>query len=79
MYVLGAQDGRTPLHYAASYGDSATAEMLLDRGASIDAVDEVSARQMPQPVVHMFGPCCGSWNADASGGFIFFCMRSAVL
>ena len=54
MYVLGAQDGETPLHSAAVGGHSATANVLLDRGASIDAVDNVSARQFLHPRVHMF-------------------------
>ena len=32
-------DGRTPLHHAVSGGQTAVAELLLDRGADISAVD----------------------------------------
>ena len=31
----------TPLHFASQNGDTATVEVLLDRGASVDAFDEV--------------------------------------
>ena len=41
--MLCAQDGGTPLHLAALNGQTATAEMLLGRGASLEAVDGVSA------------------------------------
>jgi len=32
-----ANDGMTPLHQAASRGNTATAALLIDRGAEIDA------------------------------------------
>ena len=35
------QHGWTPLHWAASYGHKALAELLLDRGACVAAADKV--------------------------------------
>ena len=37
------QDGRTPLHFAASMGDVQVAELLLAKGADIEAKDKVGA------------------------------------
>ena len=37
------QDGETPLHYAARFGHSSTAEVLLEAGAEIMAKDNVSS------------------------------------
>ena len=37
------QDGETPLHRAASCGDSSTAKVLLEAGAEVMARDEVSS------------------------------------
>ena len=56
FYVLCAQDGWTPLHYAAAQGRTATAEMLLGRGASLEAVDTVNARRMLHPQAGNFPP-----------------------
>ena len=36
------QDGRTALHLAAEEGELETAIKLIESGASLDAVDEVS-------------------------------------
>ena len=33
---------KTPLHYAASKGHSVVVQMLLDNGANIEAVDQVT-------------------------------------
>ena len=41
-YVLYDQDGLTPLMYAAAGGHVAAIEVLLTRGANIEAVDNVS-------------------------------------
>ena len=40
MYVL--QDQETALHYAADYGKNDCVKLLLDRGATVDAKDDVS-------------------------------------
>jgi hypothetical protein len=40
--VAGAQDGFTPLHYAAIYNQPAMVERLLEKGADIRAKDMVS-------------------------------------
>ena len=37
------QKGKTPLHYAASGGDSSTAKALLEAGADAGARDNVSS------------------------------------
>ena len=37
------QSGRTPLHDAASCGDSSTANVLLEAGADVMARDQVSS------------------------------------
>ena len=37
------QGGRTPLHDAASRGDSSTAKVLLEAGADVMARDEVTS------------------------------------
>ncbi len=47
-----AQDGYTPLLLAAHHGDSATAALLLDRGADIDAREHVRS-------------CCGRVGCSA--------------
>ena len=36
------QDGRTPLHYAAMIGHTATAALLLEKGADVHAKNNVS-------------------------------------
>jgi ankyrin repeat protein len=36
------KDGRTPLHYAASGGDEALCELLLDRGADANVKNKAS-------------------------------------
>ncbi len=40
-----AQDGRTPLHWAAEGGHQDVAALLLDRGAMADAVDKGAVRR----------------------------------
>ena len=35
------QDGQTPLHWAAKHGHDSTVALLLDKGADINATDEV--------------------------------------
>ena len=40
------QDGITPLHIVASYGKNDAVKMLLEKGANIDAVDNVSYMYM---------------------------------
>lgn len=37
------QGERQPLHYAALNGHVATVELLLEKGADIEALDEVSS------------------------------------
>jgi len=39
------QDGWTPLHWAALNGQKDVAALLLDRGAAIEAKDDVSRLQ----------------------------------
>ena len=34
------QDGSTPLHYAAAFGQSSVVETLVNGGCSIDATDD---------------------------------------
>ena len=41
MGFVHAQDGWTPLHKAASNGHVEIAQMLMDKGANIEATDEV--------------------------------------
>ena len=36
------QGKRTPLHYAAYRGNSETANILIEAGASLDPIDKVS-------------------------------------
>ena len=43
------QDDWTPLHCAASEGHTAAAEVLLNRGASVDAVTKVGLRAAVLP------------------------------
>ena len=40
------QNGYTPLHIAASSGNDDAVKMLLEKGANIDAVDNVSYMYM---------------------------------
>ena len=36
------QDHQTPLHYAASNGDTDNVKILIEKGADVNAKDEVS-------------------------------------
>ena len=36
----------TPLHYAAQYGETEVAVLLINNGANLDAVDEVSSKYL---------------------------------
>ena len=40
MDVNAKDDGRTPLSYAASWGDEEIAELLIAKGADVNAKDE---------------------------------------
>ena len=41
MYDI-TQDNKTPLHHFADSGHSDVVQMLLDKGANIEAVDKVT-------------------------------------
>ena len=54
------QDGATPLHWAAYYGKSDAAALLLDRGAAIEAQTKVSGiffMQVGSVGAHRQGVC----------------------
>ena len=36
----------TPLHYAAQYGETEVAVLLINNGANLDAVDEVGIKYL---------------------------------
>jgi ankyrin repeat protein len=42
FYTLHLQNEQTPLHCAAEWGHQEVVALLLDRGANVDATDEVS-------------------------------------
>ena len=46
---LAFQNGKTPLHEVATRGHTAAAEVLLNRGASVDAVTKVGLRAAVLP------------------------------
>ena len=54
------QTGRTPLHNAASCGDSSTVKLLLDAGAETMAKDNVSS--CVAIVSDLSDVCCNSYG-----------------
>ena len=47
-----SQDNKTPLHYVAESGHSDVVQALLDRGAKVDVVDNVSLLNYKTIVFH---------------------------
>ena len=50
--ALATWDRKSPLHFAASRPDAALAQVLLDRGASADAIDRIGRSPLYDAVVH---------------------------
>lgn len=50
MFVPLLQDGFTPLHVAAQSGRPDICKLLLEKGADLNAVDEVTWAGMEQPL-----------------------------
>ena len=55
---LDSQWGRTPCHLAAWKGHEDSVRLLIDRGANIEATDNVRAQRDPaRPPARVAGPC----------------------
>ena len=71
--------GQTPLHYAAEYGETEVARLLLDAKANADAKDvcETDARLFVIRDIDSSNTChevpfrFGSWNWSGSGWMVF--------
>lgn len=40
VLLMCVQDGSTPLHYAAAFGQTSVIQTLMDSGCPVDAIDD---------------------------------------